>query len=184
MKRNTVLAIGFSTAVTLGAAISSPVLADANNGPHGNMAGGQTGMMQGASGGADHGGQTGMMGGQGMMQMMMEMHSRMMTGKMAAMGDMSAFDADGNGAVSRQEALAGLAAKLSEYDADGDGSLSIAEYELLHSAAIREQMVDRFQALDNDGDGMVTSEEMAAPAARMGQGAGGNSGTAMHGQNN
>lgn len=136
--------------------------------------GGQGGGMMGGQGGG------GMMGGQGggdmmqMMQMMMKMHGQM-GGQMGGMGgadgmgDMIAFDANGDGTVSMEEALAGLAAKLAEFDADGDGSLSIAEFEVLNSAAIREQMVDRFQALDNDGDGFVTGEEMAAPAANMGQ---------------
>ncbi|MCF6305078.1 MAG: calcium-binding protein [Rhodobacteraceae bacterium] len=194
MKRNPVLAIGFTTMVALGAVISSPVLADANNGPHGNMASGQSTMMAaGGQGGPDHGG--GMMpaGGSGMMQMMMQMHSQMKAGGMTGgFGDMRRFDSDGDGTVSQAEAEAGLAAKLAEFDANGDGSLSIAEFETLHSAAIREQMVDRFQALDNDGDGIVTSQEMAAPAARMGQmnnagtgqGMGSNNATPMHGQNN
>jgi hypothetical protein len=45
--------------------------------------------------------------------------------------------------------------------------LSIAEFETLNSAATRNLMVDRFQALDEDGDGQITGDEMAAPAARM-----------------
>ena len=56
---------------------------------------------------------------------------------------------------------------LTEYDGNGDGSLSIAEFEILHSAMIREAMVDRFQYLDADGDGAVTAEEMTAPATKM-----------------
>jgi len=60
-----------------------------------------------------------------------------------------------------------MQAKLTEYDSDGDGTLSIAEFETLHSAMIREKMVDKFQQLDADGDGAITSDEMIAPAKKM-----------------
>jgi Ca2+-binding EF-hand superfamily protein len=56
---------------------------------------------------------------------------------------------------------------LTEFDSDGDSTLSIAEFETLHSAMIRETMVDKFQHLDADGDGAVTAEEMTAPAEMM-----------------
>jgi Ca2+-binding EF-hand superfamily protein len=93
-----------------------------------------------------HGGQLGAQGGAGMMQM---------------------FDTDGDGTTTPEEMRTRLQAKLSEFDSDGDGNLSITEFEALHSAMIREMMVDRFQHLDADGDGAVTPEEMAAPADRM-----------------
>ena len=80
---------------------------------------------------------------------------------------MQMFDADGDGTVTPEEMRGQLEAKLAEYDSDGDGALSIAEFEALHSAMIREMMVDRFQYLDADGDGSVTSEEMTAPADMM-----------------
>ena len=93
-----------------------------------------------------HGGQPGTRSGPGMMQ---------------------TFDADGDGTVTPDEIRSQLQAKLAEYDSDGDGSLSIAEFETLHSAMIREMMVDRFQHLDADGDGAVTAEEMVVPAETM-----------------
>ncbi len=74
------------------------------------------------------------------------------------------FDTDGNGIVSADEARAGLAAQLEKYDANGDGVLSLGEFEALHADFLRETMVDRFQALDNDGDGQVTLDEITAPA--------------------
>ena len=114
----------------------------------------------------------GMMGNMGgMMDMMARMHGNMMGGDMmgAGMGGgmMQMFDADGDGTTTPDEMRTQLQTKLTEYDSDGDGSLSIAEFEALHSAMIREMMVDRFQHLDADGDGAVTPEEMAAPADRM-----------------
>ena len=120
------------------------------------------GMMGGM--GSTGGGMMGGMGsmGSGMMGGMGSMGSGMMGGAVD-----SAFDTDGDGTVSPEEMRAGLAAQLKEYDADGNGVLSIAEFETLNSAATRNLMVDRFQALDEDGDGQITSAEMAAPAVRL-----------------
>ncbi|MEI4234749.1 calcium-binding protein [Roseovarius sp. D22-M7] len=149
-----------------------------------------------AAGDHGHGGQ-GAPGSQGpgagnhdMMQMMMRMHAQMMGGSepmgrmgmmgaggpmsdMAMMGGgasfmglaMERFEADGT--PTPQEAHERLQALLAEYDIDGDKALSLAEFETLHSALIRETMVDRFQFLDDDGDGAVTVEEVVKPADMM-----------------
>lgn len=135
----------------------------------------QPGMAMGQSSG-----QSGpMAGGQGdmmqkMMPMMMGMHAGMMDQGdkpgMAMMdrGMMQMMMGPGMiGAPSTEEAAAAMQARLTEFDADGNGSLSLSEFEALHSAMIRESMVDRFQHLDADGDGAVTPAEMAAPAGRM-----------------
>lgn len=145
-----------------------------------------------AAGDHGHGGQ-GARGAQGpgaadhdMMQMMMRMHAQMMGsgspmggmgmmgtgGPMSGMGQgmgmaMERFDADGDGTVTSQEAHEGLQALLAEYDTDGDEALSLVEFETLHSALIRETMVDRFQFLDDDGDGAVTVGEIVKPADMM-----------------
>jgi hypothetical protein len=145
-----------------------------------------------AAGNHGHGGQDAP-GAQGpkagnhdMMQMMMRMHSQMMGGSgpmggMAMMGPggpmsgmgqgmgmaMERFDADGDGTVTSQEAHEGLQALLAEYDGNGDEALSLAEFETLHSALIRETMVDRFQFLDDDGDGAVSVAEIVKPADMM-----------------
>jgi len=90
-------------------------------------------------------------------------------GAMGPMGGgmMWMLDTDGDGIATPQEIREAFQAKLKEYDANGDGTLSIGEFETLHSAMIRETMVDRFQYLDADGDGAVTEQEMSAPADRM-----------------
>ncbi len=174
MKRTTLLAaIAVTTAIAGSAAV-----AKANHG-HGGQpnAASPAGTMQDS--GPGMGGMGGMMGGMdGMMDMMRQMHGGMMSGgmmgggMMGGMGPMGGtmmqmFDADGDGTVTPEEMRGQLEAKLAEYDSDGDGALSIAEFEALHSAMIREMMVDRFQYLDADGDGSVTSEEMTAPADMM-----------------
>ena len=46
--------------------------------------------------------------------------------------------------------------------------IQLEEFEALHGEIIRSMMVDRFQHLDTDGDGLVTAGEMTAPADRMG----------------
>ncbi len=177
MTRRSLFAIGLiATTIAGGVAFAH------GSGGFGNEAGpfaGQ-GMMMNQQGGP------GMMGGMGaagdmddMMQMMMRMHGQMMGGGMmgSGAGPMGfgmmggqfgeAFDADGNGTVTPEELRAGLAAQLKQYDADGDGLLSLAEFEALHNAMTRNFMVDRFQALDEDGDGKITGDEMAAPAKWM-----------------
>ncbi len=132
---------------------------------------------------APMGGQAGMM--QDMMRMMMKMHAKMMCDNMAAIGTgggLAMMDGDvirmmmgpdtmGEhmmGTPAPDAARSAMLARLAEFDADGDGSLSLAEFETLHAALIRETTVDRFQHLDADGDGRITETEMAAPARRMG----------------
>ncbi len=169
MKRNTLFAIGLiASTVAAGAAVADVT------GQRGERAGhGQTENHPDGMGGAGRAGGMGNMGD--MMQMMQMMHGQMMSGGMGGgmgggmMGGAveTAFDTDGDGAVSPEELRAGLAAQLKQYDADGNGVLSIAEFETLNTAAIRNLMVDRFQALDEDGDGQITGDEMVAPAARM-----------------
>ena len=173
MTRKSVFALGLIAAT----AISGAALADPNHGNGRSDSANKPAHAQNMNGGGE---MAGMMGNQGgMMQNMMKMHAAMMggmgnSGMMGGMGlglgNMKAMlDANGDGKVSAEEARSGLTAKLAEYDADGDGTLSIAEFETLHSAMIRETMVDRFQALDNDGDGQVTEAEMIALADKMGR---------------
>lgn len=117
-----------------------------------------------------------------MMHKMMHMHRGMMGEDMPGMAMMSGMrmmhamggmlpglkaDANGDGEVTPQELRDRLAALLSEHDADGDGALSLDEFAALHAALIRETMVDRFQFLDDDGDGAVSAAEIAKPARML-----------------
>jgi Ca2+-binding EF-hand superfamily protein len=146
MNRRIILA----ATVLAATAIGSVAFADSNHG------------HQGQPGSNDRQGMMMQDGGLGMMGIMQRMHGSMMDG-----GMMQMFDADGDGTVTPEELRTQLQAKLAEYDGNGDGLLSIAEFEILHSAMIREAMVDRFQYLDANGDGAVTAEEMTAPATKM-----------------
>lgn len=126
--------------------------------PGGMMEGGMMGERPGMMGAI--GGMAGT-GGMGMMD-------RDMIGLMqrAMMGGATA-DANGDGTVSPDEAHGQLQALHAEADTDGDGTLSLSEFEALHAIIVRDMMVDRFQHLDEDGDGKVTAGEMTAPADRM-----------------
>ncbi len=170
MKTSSKLWISVAAASVGLALVSTPTLA---NQKHGHGANTPTGAAM------PHGGHGGMMGG-GMMQMMERMHglmnsggmgsgmgAGMMGGGMMSSGMQQAFDTDKDGSVSPEELRNGLLVELKAQDADGDNALSIEEFEVLHSARIRNQMVDKFQNLDANGDGLVTEAEMAAPADKM-----------------
>lgn len=183
MKRNTKFALAAIAATAIGGAIAAPVLAHgANEDGHGRQeaqdGGGMgNGMMGKGQWGAegDHGGRNqmgsqmggqGQMGGMDMMQKMMRMQGGMNGMNGALFGNL---DANGDGQVTPQEAKAGREAALKKYDANGDGNLSLTEFQALYNQAVREKMVDRFQALDGDGDGQVTAAEVTAPADKLAQ---------------
>jgi Ca2+-binding EF-hand superfamily protein len=69
------------------------------------------------------------------------------------------FDANDDGRITQVEVEEVRQGQLEEFDANGDGSLSLEEYQALWLDAMRERMVDRFQAHDDDGDGLVTTAE-------------------------
>lgn len=146
-------------------------MGDAHGWEHGQGYMHGSGMMQGygmmggpgtmpGQGGGYHGGHMmhgyGMMSGEGMMG-----HPGMMGGMF------SRFDSDGDGRMSPGEMREGFAARMEEFDSDGDGSMTLEEFEAFHAAMIRNMVVDHFQALDENGDGRITSDEMSAPADRM-----------------
>ncbi|SDL74445.1 EF-hand domain-containing protein [Aliiruegeria lutimaris] len=197
MKRSRKIAVALASVAVVGAAIAIPALAHGPQGG-GWMQGwqGGPGMMRGPGGYGGMG--PAMMGDPDFMEHMQEMHSQMggfggpgMMGGAPGMGMMGGsfgpgmmggpggpgmmgtvfgdLDADGDGTVTPDEARAGMQAALAQYDSNGDGTLSLDEFEALHSSTIRPMMVDRFQALDADGDGQVTKEEIAAPADWMAQ---------------
>ena len=72
------------------------------------------------------------------------------------------IDADADGSATEAEVAAFRTAQLSAADANGDGSVSLDEFATAYFARIRPQMVDTFQAFDDDGDGAITSAELEA----------------------
>ena len=83
------------------------------------------------------------------------------------MGFFERFDANQDGRLTQAEIDEVRRSQLTEFDQDSDGSLTLEEYQALWLDAMRERMVDRFQAHDDDGDGMVTVEEFGEPFDRM-----------------
>jgi Ca2+-binding EF-hand superfamily protein len=77
------------------------------------------------------------------------------------------FDVNDDGILTQTEIEEVRQSRLTEFDANGDGSLSLEEYQALWMEAMRERMVDRFQAHDDDGDGQVTVEEFGEPFNRI-----------------
>lgn len=77
------------------------------------------------------------------------------------------YDADGDDKLTQAEIDAERQKQLDGFDKDGDAALTLAEYEALWLDAMREEMVDRFQDHDNDGDGKVTRAEFGRQLARI-----------------
>ncbi len=73
---------------------------------------------------------------------------------------MSQIDADDSRSISQAEVDDFRAAKVRGADASGDGNLSLDEFEALFAEMNRGRMVDVFQHLDDDGDGLITAKEM------------------------
>lgn len=70
------------------------------------------------------------------------------------------FDTNKDGALTQAEIDAERAATVKRFDKNGDGTLSLDEYQVFWMERMRERMVDRFQAHDDDGDGQITAKEM------------------------
>ena len=73
-----------------------------------------------------------------------------------------AADADGDGALTQAELDAWIAGQITTADADADGALTLEEFEPIFNDRQAPRMVDAFQALDADGSGRITAEEVDA----------------------
>jgi Ca2+-binding EF-hand superfamily protein len=77
------------------------------------------------------------------------------------------FDANNDGKLTQAEVDQTRRDRFVQFDTDQDGKLNLQEYQALWLDAMRRHMVDRFQALDDDGDAAVTTEEFAAPFGKL-----------------
>lgn len=77
------------------------------------------------------------------------------------------FDSDGDGKLTTAEVTAARISRFNGADNNKDSSLSIEEFQGLWLDHMRPRMVDKFQMLDEDGDGRVTGEEFSQPFAMM-----------------
>ena len=172
MRTRTKFIVAASALVLLGGLTAAGVSqADSRYGRHYGEHHGGYGMGQGGMGYGEHGPRHGMgpgMGRGGIGPGGMygdDDHRPRMGRRMMHMFD--TFDADGDGTLSQAEIDQARAQRLAAFDADGDGKLSLKEYEALWTDAMRERIVDRFQAHDDDGDGFVTAAEFGQPYDRM-----------------
>ena len=68
-------------------------------------------------------------------------------------------DANGDRALSQSEVNAFVRAKVAVGDDNDDSSLSLQEFETVWLDVMRRPIVDRFQGLDQDGDGLIEPQE-------------------------
>ncbi len=170
---------------------TGPAWADSNHGHDANTSNQAAANGMGAAGasGASH---SNMMDGDHhermmpMMHAMMQMHAGGMKGPMmggaGGIGmDMMDRDMMGlmmQGSMSDMPMDAMMRSRMGEFDGDSDGGLSLDEFESLHGAMLHGRMVDRFQHLDADGDGIVSETEIDDAGSRM------NSATGIEPDNN
>lgn len=72
----------------------------------------------------------------------------------AAQGDHGKWDGDGNGTISKQEALAMAAAHFAKMDADGNGVLNADDR--------KAKQKEHFAKIDSNGDGAISEDEFMA----------------------
>ena len=70
------------------------------------------------------------------------------------------------GGVSPEEIAAERTELFAAADADGDGTLSVTEFTTFSELAHAARLERRFGHLDQDGDGLVSSEELASGERR------------------
>ncbi|PFG65067.1 EF hand domain-containing protein [Thioclava sp. ES.031] len=155
MKRKTILTLGAAATAAVIGALSIPAIAG-GFGPNGNW--GPQQMMR-------------MMhdkGGPAMMQRAsFGSHGPMGGNPMTDSALYKSFDTDADGAVSPEEAKAGIAGLQAKHDADGNGTLSQPEFEALFAEATRGFAERPFAMLDADKDGQLSAEELTFPVQMM-----------------
>lgn len=76
---------------------------------------------------------------------------------------MERFDTNGDKELTQEELDAARQDLLKKHDGDGNGSLTLEEFQALWLEFMRKQMVRSFQHIDEDGDGIVTTDEFIKP---------------------
>ena len=79
----------------------------------------------------------------------------------------SEIDADGDNSISRAEVDAFLDGIRAENDANGNGAIDLQEFEGVFLEQARPMMVDRFQHLDDNGDGEISADEVSVRVDKL-----------------
>lgn len=77
------------------------------------------------------------------------------------------IDSNDDQAISMEEVQAWQSKKITNFDKNGNKSIDLNEFQNLWLNHKRDEMVDRFQNFDEDGDGLVTLDELSAPLNNM-----------------
>lgn len=77
------------------------------------------------------------------------------------------FDSNNDGKLTKAEINDARMSRFKGADGNKDATLSLDEFQKLWVDHMRPRMVDRFQMLDDDGDGRVTEKEFAMPFGTM-----------------
>lgn len=70
------------------------------------------------------------------------------------------IDANADGKITMAEITAHRDQLHAEHDKDGNKAISLSEFEGIWLSMMRPMMVDKFQMMDDDGDGQITNAEV------------------------
>lgn len=77
------------------------------------------------------------------------------------------IDANADGKITMAEITAHRDQLHAEHDKDGNNAISLSEFEGIWLSMMRPMMVDKFQMMDDDGDGQITDAEVDKKMNRM-----------------
>lgn len=80
---------------------------------------------------------------------------------------MERIDTNADGKITMPEITAHRDKLHAEFDKDGNNAISLSEFEGIWLSMMRPRMVDRFQMMDDDGDGQITNAEVDKKMSRM-----------------
>ena len=77
------------------------------------------------------------------------------------------LDTNSDGKITMSEITTHRDQLHAEHDKDGNNAISLSEFEGIWLSMMRPMMVDKFQMMDDDGDGQITDAEVDKKMSRM-----------------
>ena len=158
MKNATKLALAVALVAGLSATTVAVHTASAGGWGYGWNNNQQGGNWMGRGGGMMRGGMMGPGMGRGGM---------MAGGPMSGAMMLQQFDANNDGALTKEELDTGFEKKVSENDKDGDNAINLEEFKAEWLKLTQNRMARGFQFMDTNADGKITPEELKAHANQM-----------------